>query len=195
LLQRLSNDSRELSAWFMTEVIPLEAVLLRFLHRNWRNRDEIPDLLQEIYIRVYEAAGRQPPHMVKPFLFAIARNLMIDRLRQMNIVTVEAVSDFEKLNVIDSVPSPEHQTAAREELRHLQKALDGLPPRCRQIVIWRKIDNLPQREVAKRLGVTEEVVEAQVAKAMRLLASSMLDRRGEIMSRAKRYFALRSRKV
>jgi RNA polymerase sigma-70 factor (ECF subfamily) len=169
-------------------------MLVRFLSRNWRNRDEVPDLLQEVYVRAYEAAAHEQPRTVKPFLFAIARNLMIDRLRQMNVVSFEAVADFDKLNVIDDMPSPESTTSAREELRQLQKALDALPQRCRQIVVWRKIDGMSQREVARKLGVTEEVVESQVAKAMRLLANSIHGQREQVVATAKRYFALRRRK-
>jgi RNA polymerase sigma-70 factor (ECF subfamily) len=112
----------------------------------------------------------------------------------MNIVSFEAVADFDKLNVIDDVPSPERQVSAREELRHLQKALDGLPARCRQIVVLRKIDNLSQREVAKKLGVTEDVIESQVAKAMRLLAVAVHGQREQIVASGKRFFALRTRK-
>ena len=183
-----------MARWFVEDVIPLEPMLVRFLNRNWRIRDEIPDLLQEVYVRVYEAAAREQPHAVKPFLFAIARNLMIDRLRQMNVVSFEAVADFDKLNVIDDMPSPESLASAREELRQLQRALDTLPPRCRQIVVWRKIDGMSQREVAKKLGVTEEVVESQLAKAMRLLANSVHGQREQVVATAKRFFALRSDK-
>jgi RNA polymerase sigma-70 factor (ECF subfamily) len=194
LLQGFPAEAQNLARWFVEDVVPLEPMLVRFLNRNWRNRDEVPDLVQEVYVRVYEAAARELPRTVKPFLFAIARNLMIDRLRQMNVVSFEAVADFDKLNVIDDVPSPERQTSAREELRQLQKALDALPPRCRQIVIWRKIEGMSQREVAQKLGVTEEVVESQVAKAMRLLASSIHGPREQVVATAKRYIALRRRK-
>ena len=191
MLRSHPTESQDLAQWFVNDVLPIEPMLVRFLGRNWRNQDEISDLLQEVYVRVYEAATREMPRAVKPFLFATARNLMIDRLRQMNVVSIEAVADFEKLNVIDSMPSPEHQVSAREEIRQLQKALDDLPPRCRQIVIWRKVDNLSQREVAHKLGVTEEVVESQVAKAMRLLTASVNNRREQVVASAKRYSALK----
>ena len=191
MLQEFPSAARNLERWFVEDVIPLEPMLLRFLNRNWRNRDEVPDLIQEVYVRVYEAAAREQPWAVKPFLFAIARNLMIDRLRQMNVVSIEAVADFDKLNVIDDMPSPESQTSAREELRRLNKAVDALPARCRQIVIWRKMEGMSQREVASRLGVTEEVVESQLAKAMRLLANSIHGQREQVVASAKRYFALR----
>lgn len=178
----------------MENVVPLEPVLLRFLRRNWRNQGEVLDLLQDVYVRVYEAAAREHPRAVKPFLFATARNLMVDRLRQMNVVSFEAVADFDRLNVIDDEPSPERQASAREELRQLQKAVDELPPRCRQIVILRKVEGISQREVARRLGVTEEAVESQIGRAMRLLATAFHGPRVQVTSTAKRFLALKGQR-
>ena len=69
----------------------------------------------------------------------------------------------------------------------MQAALDDLPPRCRQVVVLRKIDGLSQKEVARQMGVTTETVENQVAKGMRLLAQALGGRRGAVTSEAKRY--------
>ena len=57
--------------WFQREVLPHEAALLRYLRRTWRQQDEIHDLRQEIYARVYEAAAKSRPQSAKSFLFAI----------------------------------------------------------------------------------------------------------------------------
>ena len=173
--------------WFMREVLPLEPMLTRFLQRNWRNEAEIGDLRQEPYARVYEAAQRERPLLVKPFLFQITRNLMIDRLRRQSVVSLESMTDFEWLNVSDDKPSSEAYVAARQELRLLQTALDALPPRCRQVVLMRKVEGLSQKEVAKRMGITIETVENQVAKGMRLLAQALGDRRGAVTTEARRY--------
>jgi RNA polymerase sigma factor (sigma-70 family) len=176
-----------LDDWFMREVLPLEPMLTRFLQRNWRNDTEVGDLRQEAYARVYEAAQRERPQLVKPFLFQIARNLMIDRLRRQSVVNLESVVDFDWLNVSDDKPSSEAYVAARQELRLLQAALDKLPPRCRQIVLMRKLEGLSQKEVAKQMGITTETVENQVAKGMRLLALAMGSRRGAVTTQARRY--------
>lgn len=106
------SNKQGLDAWFMRDVLPSEPALLRFLRRNWRTPHEVPDLLQEVYARVYEAARRERPAYVKSFVFTAARNLMIDRVRQMNIVSIEAVADFEHLNVTDDVPSLEEFVSA-----------------------------------------------------------------------------------
>ncbi|HEY4078786.1 MAG TPA: RNA polymerase sigma factor [Rhizomicrobium sp.] len=171
----------------MREVLPLEPMLTRFLHRNWRNEAEIGDLRQEAYARVYEAARRERPLLVKPFLFQVTRNLMIDRLRQQSVVSLESMADFDWLNVSDDQPSSENHVAARQELRLLQVALDALPPRCRQVVLLRKVEGLSQKEVARKMGITVETVENQVAKGMRLLAQALGGRRGAITAEARRY--------
>jgi RNA polymerase sigma-70 factor (ECF subfamily) len=176
-----------LEEWFMREVLPLEPMLTRFLQRNWRNEAEITDLRQEAYARIFEAARRERPILVKPFLFQVARNLMIDRLRKQSVVSLETMADFDWLNVSDDKPSVETTVTARQELRLLQTALDGLPPRCRQVVVMRKVEGLSQKEVAKRMGITIETVENQVAKGMRLLAQALAGRREEVAIQARRY--------
>jgi RNA polymerase sigma-70 factor (ECF subfamily) len=98
---------------------------------------------------------------------------MIDRLRQKSIVSIETMADFGWSTVSDDKPSPEQNTAARQELQLLQEALDALPERCRQVVVLRKVECLSQREVAHRLAVTEDIVEHQLAKGLRLLARSL----------------------
>lgn len=187
---------KSIDDWFMQEVLPLEAMLTRFLQRNWRNEAEISDLRQEAYARIYEAARRERPMQVKPFLFQVARNLIIDRLRSQAVVALESMADLDWLNVCDDRPSSEAHVAARQELRLLQAALDELPPRCRQVILMRKVDGLSQKEVARRMGVAVDTVENQVAKGMRLLAQAMSGRRGNVTAEARRYnFFRKSRDV
>ncbi|MGO4776240.1 sigma-70 family RNA polymerase sigma factor [Lysobacter sp. 2RAB21] len=55
-------------------------------------------------------------------------------------------------------------------MRRLAEAFDRLPERCRQVVWLRRVEDLPQKQVALRMGITEKTVEKQIAKGMRLLA-------------------------
>jgi len=185
------HEHEDLDRWFAREILPLEPMLNRFLRRKWRDEAEISDLRQEAYIRVYDAARRNRPLQAKPFLFLTVRNLMIDKLRQKSIVSIETMADFGWSNVSDDKPSPEQNTAARQELQLLQGALDDLPERCRQIVVLRKVEGLSQREVAGRLGVTEDIVEHQLAKGLRQLARSLSGGRRPITMMAKSYLALK----
>jgi RNA polymerase sigma factor (sigma-70 family) len=163
----------EVRAWFVREVLPLEAVLMQFLRRNWRNKSEIADLRQEVYARVFEAARHEIPRLAKPFLFATARNLLINRVRQEHVVSIEAVADLDALNIPKDEPGPDRSAIARDELRRLQAALDDLPPRCREAVILRQVDGLTRREIASRMGIAEKTVKRHLADGVRVLADHL----------------------
>ena len=160
----------ELDGWFAREILSHEAALVRYLARTWSNRDEIHDLRQEVYIRVYEAAAKARPQAPKSFLFTTARHLMADRMRRGRIVSIEATGDLEALNVLVDEVSPEQRASARQDLRRLAEAFDRLPPKCRDVVWMRKVEGLSQREVAARMGTTEGAVEKHITKGVRLLA-------------------------
>jgi RNA polymerase sigma-70 factor (ECF subfamily) len=169
-------------------------MLTGFLQRNRCSAAEVADLSQETFARIYEAAQRERPLLAKPFLFQIARNLMIDHLRKQNVVSLETMADFEWVNLPDDKPSSERQTAARQELALLQAALDELPPRCRQIVMMQRVDGLSQKDIAQQLGISVETVQTQLAKGMRLLAQALGGRRAAVTTEARRHNFLKGRR-
>jgi RNA polymerase sigma factor (sigma-70 family) len=162
-----------LDTWFKREILVHEAALVRYLTRIWPHRQEILDLRQDVYVRVYESAGKNVPFAPKAFLFATARHLLTDRIRRKRIVSIDtAGGDLDSLNVLIQEISPEQHTSAHQELRRLVEALDRLPPRCREVVWLRRVDELPQKQVAVQLGITQKAVEKQVMKGMKLLAAA-----------------------
>lgn len=156
-----------LDAWFAREVLKHEDALMRFLHRNWRDHDEVPDLRQDIYVRIYKSAARRLPDSPKSFLFTTARNLLADRARRQRIVSITAVGDMERLNVLKDELAPERHLAGRQALERLARALDSLPDRCREVVWLRRVKDMPQKQIAKRLGISEKTVEKHIAKGVR----------------------------
>ncbi len=144
-------------------------MLDRYLRRSWRDQWEIPDLRQDAYVRVYEAALREKPFNPRSFLFQVARNLMIDRSRRKNVVSFDSFADFDGMEADGDKPNVEQATAAQQEMRLLRAAIGELPPRCREVVTLRKIEGHSQRDVAQKMGITEDTVERQVANGIRLL--------------------------
>lgn len=164
---------RALNTWFAREILPHEAALVRYLTRTWPNRDEIHDLRQETYVRVYEAAGKARPQFPKSFLFTTARHLMADRVRRARVVSIETIGDLEALSVPVEEATPEQRLDARQELMKLARAFSSLPPRCREVVWLRRVDDLSQKEVASRLQISEKTVESHIVKGTRMLADAL----------------------
>jgi len=100
----------------------------------------------------------------RAYLFRIVGNLAIDyRRREMtrNRLIGEPVPD----ETSDESPSAEHRIIAKERLAILAKAIEELPPRCRQCFVMRRLENLPQAEIAQRLGISVNMVEKHLRHA------------------------------
>lgn len=163
-----------LHAWFVRDVLSLESVLMQFLRNNWRKESEVEDLCQDVYLRAYEAASTQGiPERTKPFVFAIARNLLIDRVRRGQIVPIEAMGELERLEVAGDAPDAERVVVAGEELRRLHTALDQLPPRCREVVLLTRMEGLRRQQIADRLGISDRTVAKHLENGMRFLANAL----------------------
>jgi RNA polymerase sigma factor (sigma-70 family) len=166
------NDTIE--HWFAREILVHEPSLVRYLLRVWPNRDDVPDLRQEIYVRVFESAQTVRPELPKAFLFTTARHLMTDRLRRSRVIFIGTRGNLDQLNVLVDELTPEHRLTSLQELQCLAQAFDGLPPQCRTVMWLRKVEQRSQKEVAAQLGVHEKAVEKQVARGMRLLTAAVL---------------------
>jgi RNA polymerase sigma factor (sigma-70 family) len=173
-------EDEALKAWFIREILPLEAALTRFLRNNWRNKDDIPDFRQEIYARVYDSAREGLPLQASRYLLTVARNHLINSSKRASVVSFELVADLESMVVVWDTVTPERHFAAREELHLLEAGLKILPKRCREIIHLRKIEGLTQREVAHRLKITESTIEHQTIFGMRALVDFMLGGSGKI---------------
>ena len=166
-------DMRDLHLWFTREVLPLEADLVQFLQHHNRNRSDISDLRQEVYLRAYASAQTKLPQSTRPFVFAIARNVLVDRLRRDRIIPIEGMPDLDAIEIPDDAPGPDRSVIARSEFRRLYEALDRLPPRCREAVVMRRVDQLSRREIATRMGLSEVTVKTHLNDGLRLLVAML----------------------
>lgn len=165
----------DIEAWFVRDVLPLEATLMRFLNQNWRNKGELEDIRQDVYARILEKVESGFPEHTKAFVLTTARNLLIDRVRREHIVPIDTIADLEGLNTADDAPGADRAVIARDTLRRLQAALDRLPPRCREVVLLRRVEGLSRQEIASRMGISEKTVAAHMTNGMCALANFFLD--------------------
>ena len=116
-------SASEVNAWFVREVLPLEAALMHFLRLSRRNHGDAEDLCQEVYIRIYEAAQKDIPHdPVKPYLFTIARNLLIDRAKRDQVIPIQSMADLDELGIAAGEPAADRAIMARQELMRFEIA-------------------------------------------------------------------------
>jgi RNA polymerase sigma-70 factor (ECF subfamily) len=158
--------------WFVEEVHPHRAVLRAWLQGRYPDAADIDNLVQEAMTRVWRARteGGRPIGSPRALLFTTARNLAIDQLRRQQRENLEPITELAEKSVFEEAPTPADSTARTQELELLTQAIQSLPDRCRQVLTLRKIYGLPQKEIAARLGITENTVEVQVANGVRRCA-------------------------
>lgn len=161
----VSVEASAVDRWFLREVLPLEGELSGYFRRNWRNESDVRDLVQEVYVRVYAHAGAAPelPQKTRAFVFTTARNLLLNKSRDAQVVPLEMVGDVEGLAAASDQPGPDRAVIGRDELRRLQTALDQLAPRCRQAILLRQLEGLSRKEIAQRMGISETTVKDYLA--------------------------------
>lgn len=163
----------QIDQWFIFHILPLEAELDGYLRHHIGGSDDVADLRQDVLVRVYKAAGDGLPHNPRAFLYTIARNLLIDRIRRQRVVSIESVMDFDALPVSTNEAGPFEIASSRQELSMLLAALETLPSRTRAVIEMRRVQGLSQRETAKALAISEATVERHVSRGVRLLSEAL----------------------
>lgn len=174
-------DDNELKDWFCNEVLPLEAGLTRYLARACRDTETANDLRQDVYEAVLNGARTGLPRNTSAYVFAIARNLVINRARRQRVVAIDLVADMAQFDGAQvDLAATERHLDARAALRLAQKGFDRLPPRCREVVRLRKVEGLSTKEAAARMGVSVDTIERQLVMGVRAMADVMLGGAGRL---------------
>lgn len=172
-----------MQAWFCQEVLPLERPLIAFVRRNWRDSEDVIDLVHDIYALAIAGARDGVPHSTRQYIFTVARNHLINRAKRARIVSFELIADLETFRPEQSLDETERHLDAREALRRVQVGMDKLSPRVREIVMLRKVEGLNIKETAERLGIGKDAVNHQLAMGMKALSDHMLGGTGKIVRR------------
>jgi RNA polymerase sigma-70 factor (ECF subfamily) len=163
-------------AWVSANVIPFEAELRAKLRRHCGSPAEVDDLIQDVYYRILKTEAVEHIREPKAFLMQTAKNILVDRFRRDAVVSIEAVANLEELDSVDSSPSTERVALARAELKWVLGLVANLPERCKQVFSARKIYGMSQNETAASLGISENIVEKEMMKGVKLVAEMIKSR-------------------
>lgn len=159
--------------WFAEDVHPHDPALRAYLRGRFPGVRDVDDVVQESYLRIWKVRMQRPIEAARAFLFRIARNLALDQLRHQRRAPTEDVTDFALLFVVDDRPDAAAAATRQQEIDLLVDAIDALPPRCREIFILRKLRGVSQKDIASRLGLSEQTVQVQAARGLRRVAESL----------------------
>jgi RNA polymerase sigma factor (sigma-70 family) len=157
------------------------ADLLRFLIARTGDAGEADDILQDVWIKVQAPTGK-PIANGRAYLYRIAHNLVIDRLRERQRRmrrerrwSDERTDHAAGVEAADPADSAEDEMLAREEVALLASALATLPGGARRAFELHKLNGMSHAEVAQHMGISKSGVEKHMAVAMKYLRRALLD--------------------
>jgi RNA polymerase sigma-70 factor (ECF subfamily) len=127
----------------------------------------VQDVMLELWKRRESLADNSSP---QAYLFQSTRNRSLNHLRHERVVK-EAEPYATKTEAVDSKA---HSHMVEDEMRAaVQRAIEGLPDKCREIFEMSRTNGLRYSEIATVLGISIKTVEAQMGKALRVLREEL----------------------
>jgi RNA polymerase sigma factor (sigma-70 family) len=169
----LAQSRTEVIAWVGSNIVPHEASLRAWLRRMSVSEEEISDIVQDAYVSIARLESIAHIRSGKNYLFQTAKSSILMKVRRERIVAIDRLTEIEALTLADDEPGPERRVSARLELERVRRLIAALPDRCREIFELRRIQGVPQREIAEKLGLPEHTVEAQAIRGLKLILKAI----------------------
>jgi len=155
------------------------AFIKRYLTRFLSSHHDIEDVAQEAYLRAFVAEKKKDGEIEHPraFLFRIAKNLAISRLRRKSYQITDYIEDLGVSVVIEDGTDPERELEAQQSLGLYCEAVASLPEKTRQIFLLRKMHGLKHKEIAQRMSLSLSSIEKHLQKARAKVSAFLRERR------------------
>ena len=141
--------------------------LLAFLQCRLGSLADAQELAQEAYLRMLTLEHPEQLDSPRAFLFRIAANLAVDRLRMRKLRDAVPVGEAaEPPPELHLAPLPERHAAAAEQWRDLHEALRELPPKTSRAFVLHAIEGRDFEAIAQAMKLSARMVRYHVTRAL-----------------------------
>jgi len=141
-------------------------------YRMLGNPEEAEDAAQETFLRAYSRLDQyDAKHKFSTWVFSIANNHCIDRLRKRRTTSVSIDDNPVLQNLEGDAPRPERTTMAHEDAAEMQALLNQLDPDYRTPLILRYWEELSYDEIAQAMDISLSAVKSRLFRARQKLAT------------------------
>lgn len=155
--------------------------LLGYIFRMINSREDAEDVLQEVFLRVYNSLSRySPQYQFSTWIYRITQNLCIDYLRRRKLATFSVDEKFGaeedlSLELPDESMCPEKIFESQEIKRQIEEAIYGLPVKYRAVITLRHVQDLSYEEISEIMDMPVNTVKTHIFRARRILRRQLQD--------------------
>lgn len=170
LLHRLQSGDKDA---FKTVFDRYFKLLYLEAYSRLKNEKEAEDLVQDFFIDLWEKGLHQSIHFsLKSYVFQSIRNRCYNKLEHGKVETQRTARYL--IGHTSSVLQP-NRMENNELKNHLKLAMDTIPPESARVFRLMYIEQKKRKEVANILGISENTVKTQLARAIRYLRQRLIN--------------------
>jgi RNA polymerase sigma-70 factor (ECF subfamily) len=151
------------------------AEIFRYVYRHVHSAEEAKDLVHDAFLRIWQK--RDEVDLAGPsarsFLYTIARYRCLDHLRHRRIE--ERCQHESAMPEEAEAPDPQEELTSQETAAAIQRAVDSLPPRQREILQLRWQRQASYDKIAQALGISPKTVAVHISRALQHLREMLAD--------------------
>lgn len=154
---------------FLVEALHLKEKdrLWRFFLRRLQDHHDAADAIQETFLRLLTVRPRTVIANPQAYLVQVAKSVahrtITQRMAERGLFSQDAEAAAQ---VSDPLADPERLAADRQMLLRLAALIQDLPPRCQEVFILSRLHGLPNGEIAALLGISRNMVEKHIMRAL-----------------------------
>lgn len=147
--------------------------LTGFVSSKLFSLDDARDIIHDLFVKLWhERKQLEITSNLKGYLFTLSRYHVIDKIRK-NITREKYIETAQALRIVYE-PTIDQLIAAKELQQNIDKSLNKLSPRVKEIYKLSREENLSISEIAEQLNVSEQTVKNQLTSALKHLRQSLL---------------------
>lgn len=168
----MKPDPQKLQDDFMAAYAEYNDAIFRYCLAKTSNRDKALDLAQDTFTKAWQylAEGKEVGEM-RPFLYRIASNAIIDEYRKKKTVSLDALTDEGFDHADDADEAAKHESAF--EGSQALAALETLDPKYRDVLMMRYVEDMAVKEIAAALGESENTISVRIHRGIEKLRTSI----------------------
>ncbi len=159
-------------AWFNGLFDRYYPTVRNFAYQLLGDMDAAQEAAQDVFVKLWEKGLRNEPEpAVRSFLFTVAKNICIDRIRSDRAITKSRRMIMLKYSTVAGSLLDDIITSDLREM--LERQIGTLPPQCARAFRLSRLEHLTYKEIADRMGISIKAVEANVSRAIAMLREKM----------------------
>lgn len=166
------NDDGRLSA-LRELVASYSRPLTRYFQRQVAASHEVPDLVQEVFLRLSRMDDPSEIRERDSFIFVTAANVLRDRARRDRTGGERQAAFFDDTLEDGSEFPPDRVLEGRQAVDCIRQALAEIPERTRDVFVLRILEGWKMNEVARSLGISTRAAEKHQARALAHIAARL----------------------